>query len=223
MNLDLWRIVQDQESYYEKIEGLDYDEAFELNVLLERGKPYLEDSLESWDELIYTPFRYPLPVGINFGSRFKAPGSDYNLLYAAEEKETSFAESSHHFLFERSHLPDLEDEIVKKTLFSVELISTEKLEKFVSHPEVKQIMSNDYSHSYHWASQIMSKVNGIIYPSARHESGINYAIKEIKLLGKTVKFKESVAYKFVAKSSLVEVSKFLGEKVFEYQKKNLYS
>jgi len=28
---DLWRVVQDQESYFEKIDGLDYEEAFELN------------------------------------------------------------------------------------------------------------------------------------------------------------------------------------------------
>ena len=98
MGQDLWRIVQDQESYYEKIDGLDYDEAFELNVLIEKGKPLLEDALESWDELIYTPFRYPLPLGVNFGSRFKAPGSEFNFLYAASEKDTSFAETAHHFL-----------------------------------------------------------------------------------------------------------------------------
>lgn len=222
MGQDLWRIVQDQESYYEKIDGLDYDEAFELNVLIEKGKPLLEDGLESWDELIYTPFRYPLPVGVNFGSRFKAPESEFNFLYAASEKDTSFAETAHHFLLERMHLTGLEDEIVKKTLFSFDLVATDNLENISDHPDIKSIMSEDYSHSFHFASKVMVDATGIIYPSARKENGINFAIKEIKLLGKEVKFKESMAYKYMAVSNQIEVSKYLGEKIFEYQAQNIF-
>ena len=93
MGQELWRVVQDQRSYYNKIDDLEYDEAYELNVLLETSKPLLNNDHEEWHELIYSPFRYPLPVGLSFGSRFKPPGSAYNILYAALEKETSFSET----------------------------------------------------------------------------------------------------------------------------------
>ncbi len=223
MAQDLWRVVQDQESYFEKIDGLDYEEAFELNVMIEKSKPLLDDSFEEWDELIYTPFRYPLPVGINFGSRFKPPGSDYNLLYAGNKRETAFSESSHHFLLERKHLKNLEDETVKKTLFSLELIKSDQLEDVRQHSEIRLIMSDDYNHSYQIATKIMEKANGVIYPSARKKDGINFAIKNIELLGKETKYKESIAFKFLAKSNTIDVSKYLGEKLFEYSEQNLFS
>lgn len=222
MGQELWRVVQDQKSYYKKIDGLEYEEAYELNVLLETSKPLLNNDYEEWDELIYSPFRYPLPVGLSFGSRFKPPGSSYNILYAALQKDTSFAETCHHFLLERLHLPDPEDEVVEKTLFAVDLISEKNLFDARGLPNLQEIMSDDYQDSFQIAVG-NEKSTGFIYPSARIEHGINYALKDINLLGKTIEGREPIAYKFLAKSKMVEVSKYLGEKIFEFKPVNIFA
>lgn len=222
MSIQLWRVVQDQESYYKKITGLDYDEAVELNILLEKSKPLLPSEHEEWDELIYTPFRYPLPVGVNFGSRFKAPMANYNLLYASTDKETSFAEAAHHMITERAHLANIEDEVVSKTSFSFDLINAEKINDVTKREDIKQIMSDDYSHSYLYASKTISKVNGFKYPSARLVGGVNYAIKEIKTLSKEVRQKESLAFKFNGSKRSVVIAKYLGENLFKYSQQNIF-
>ncbi len=222
MSIQLWRVVQDQESYYKKITGLDYEEAFELNFLLEKSKPLLPSEHEEWDELIYTPFRYPLPVGVNFGSRFKAPMANYNLLYASTEKETSFAEAAHHMIAERAHLANIEDEVVGKTSFSFDLINIENINDITKRKDLRLIMSDDYSHSYLYASKAIKKANGFKYPSARLAGGVNYAIKEIKILSKEVRHKESLAFKFNGNKRSVEIDKYLGGNLFKYNQQNIF-
>ena len=83
---------------------------------------------------------------------------------------------------------------VKKTLFSLELIKSDQLEDVRQHSEIRLIMSDDYNHSYQIATKIMEKANGVIYPSARKKDGINFAIKNIELLGKETKYKESGSF-----------------------------
>jgi hypothetical protein len=204
LEISAWRIVQTQKiSFYQMIDGLSTEEAIELNIAIEKTKPLLDEDHESWHELINTPFRYPLPVGADFGARFKPPMSTNNVFYCSKEKNTAYSESAHHALEERLHLNDKEDEVIPKTCFGIIINNFENFYSVkTDDPEIKIIMGNDYKKSYE-ISTIEADKDGFIYPSARIKNGTNFAIKNINSLGKDVINQDDCYFKYSAKNEQI--------------------
>jgi hypothetical protein len=206
LDVSAWRVVQSQAiSFYQKIDNLTTEEAIELNIAIEMTKPLLNLDHELWHELIYTPFRYPLPVGVDFAARFRPPFSLKNIFYCSKEKVTSYAESAHHALWERLHLIEKEDEIIPKTIFGIIINNYENFYLIKSNdPELKIIMSNNYKKSYEIASREDNK-DGFIYPSARIKEGTNFAISNIHSLEKDVINQSDCYFKYSVKNEQIIV------------------
>lgn len=223
MEISAWRVVQTQAiSFYQKVNDLTTEEAIELNVAIEMTKPLLNQDHEVWHELIYTPFRYPLPIGVDFGARFRPPLSLKNVFYCSKEKASSYSESAHHALCERLHLIDKEDEVIPKTVFGIMINSFDNFYSIgTNDPEIKIIMGDDYKKSYEISIREENK-DGFIYPSARIPHGTNYAINNIKSLGKNVINQADCYFKYSVKNERIIVYESQTP-IISYQKINFYT
>jgi len=115
--MESYRIVEHQNKIYE-FNATSTDERAELlQSLIERTKP--EPYFHEWHELIASPFRYPTPIGVNHGARFRPPGSMRNVLYSSKEAETALFEHAYHFLKFRLGMKKLA-KTGQRTLFSIE-------------------------------------------------------------------------------------------------------
>jgi len=97
------------------------EEQAQLEALLERSKPPKPPETKGLHYLLFTPFRYPPPVG---GSRFRSP-IDPGVFYGADEQRTACAELGYwrwRFLMDSPALGALESK--PQTVFQAEIATT---------------------------------------------------------------------------------------------------
>lgn len=169
------REITDDQSEYEFLENLIEDE-----------KPEFPE-FKGYHYLIVTPFRYPLPVPPQFAARFRPPHFHRNCLYACFHLETTIYEYVFHWMSERRHIENLEQETNQRTHFTVAY--SDGNAKDVSHKrDVKKIMDR---HSYQASHDFILKhpnVSSVHYPSSRDPLQRQcVAVFDIKTLGKNPK------------------------------------
>lgn len=199
--IQLWRIVEfgfNNEKYSRKVTSSE-DHASALDLLLERSKPV--HSHQEWDPYIFAPFRYSLPVPSVYSARFRPPYFSRNVFYGSFSKETSFYESSYHFMKERVHLNNHE-ESGHRSLFSVNCDISNTLD-ICKDPDVDKIMSrSSYEKSYTIANLALDK-SGIVFPSCRDpEKKECAAMYEISCFEKNINTELSISFKYSSDKSL---------------------
>lgn len=221
MSVRTWRIVNRKSDFLDKKIGLNTTEAAELNFEIENSRPGVDLHDEEWHELLYTPFRYPLPVDAAFSARFRPPYSTKNVLYASETIEAAAAEAGYHFLKERAHLHKKTNEEVTKVRFNLLVKSDANLIDVRKHHQINLIMSDDYSESHIIAKSNLDK-DGFIYPSARISSGTNYAITELRALEKDVLNQEECYFLYSAKEHKVLIKDSKNNLILEFMSINIF-
>ena len=187
-----FRVVEHQAKIYEVNATSSEGRAEILRHLIEKTKP--EPYAHEWHDLIATPFRYPLPVDGPFQARFRPPGSQKNIFYAAEKKETAFYEHTYHFVRLRVGLTTLK-KAFQRTLFSTSLIPGAEITDVFADPEVKSICDPEsYEGSFHFVKK-NSSLKVIRYPSARDpKRGANLAVLDIHQLMKEIASETTVSF-----------------------------
>src|SRR5690348_15899593 len=79
--IEVHRVVEDQVKLTSYRATEDAEKAIQLEILIDLTKPPKRQI--EWHELIYTPFRYNLPVLPRFQARFKPPYFQKNVFYAS--------------------------------------------------------------------------------------------------------------------------------------------
>ena len=120
LSLRAWRNVEAQHVYATRaLVGSAEDQEL-LETILEESKPKVPgDDADGLHYLLYTPFRYPVPL--KYPSRF-GTRQERGLWYGSENPRTSFAETAYYRLaFLEASDADLGDVTVQRTLFSVQI------------------------------------------------------------------------------------------------------
>ena len=196
MNTLLWRIVEDQANWVlrNNVQG-DDDDIQLLEELVNETKSLTDQEIEfqrkGYHILIYSPFRYDLPVLPKYQVRFKPPYHNKNVFYGSLETQTSYYEYAYHWMRQRFHIKNLSTAAERRTIFSVNFKGKNVID-IQDHPNIDAIMDkNDYSASHSFASQ-NKKGTPILYPSARKQDGLNMAIMNITDLEKKPDEKHSI-------------------------------
>ncbi len=180
MDQSLYRIVELQlgDSYAKKATDT-YEESKLLDQILDKSKPFIEKS--SFDKLIYTSFRYDLPVPEIYSARFRPPLFEKNVWYGTYEIETAIFEASFHFLKERVHLKNAGGSVESRTLVHAHG-NVKNFLNILKHKNIKKIMDkNSHIASYAVAADAIKRnKDGILYPSCRDpKKGICAAVYNI--------------------------------------------
>ena len=192
-----YRIVQHQARLYAHAVTSSPENALQLDVLLEAAKPaQLEDE---WHPLIATPFRYSIPVEARFEARFKPPESNIRVLYSSELVGTALYEHAYYFMLERIDLAP-EDENGSRTLFSL-FVNEKKITDITKHPRIKELTDRKNYFGSHEHIRKHPNIKAVKYPSCRDpESGKNFAVFDIRLLGKNIGEERAIGFVFRAKN-----------------------
>jgi hypothetical protein len=200
--VELFRIVQSQmaDRYAQKA-TLSQATADALDRLLETTKLATPSDHQSWDALIATPFRYPLPTDPLYLARFRPPHFRRNVWYGSQIAETSFYEAAYHLMKERVHL-DNHEETGLRTLFSVHCDLSGALDLSLDS-QIDLIMDrNSYDKSHDVAKSADNKT-GIIYPSCRDPKKKQCAAMfEITCFQKTVASELTIRFHYQKNKSL---------------------
>ncbi len=116
----IWRVVEHQyTAATRKLVDSRADQE-RLERLLEQSKPPVPESARHLHYLLQTPFRYRPPKP--HGSRFRPPGVQWGIFYAAERRYTALAEFIHHRyrFFAASEGTDLPRTEERLTLFAAD-------------------------------------------------------------------------------------------------------
>jgi hypothetical protein len=137
-----------------------------LDEILENTKPFIQKN--KFDRLIYTSFRYDLPVPEIYAARFKPAGFKYNVWYGTYETETAIYEATYHFMRERIHLKCETGSVESRTLVKAEF-NVENFLDISKRKNLNKIMNKkNYIESYLVSEEAVKKNrDGIIYPSCR--------------------------------------------------------
>lgn len=194
--IDVFRLVENQARVYGYKATLDEEEAIHLESMIEQSKPQLD--FTEWDELIFTPFRYALPIQDKYSSRFCPPNSKRNAFYCSEQLITTFFEYSYHFMRQRIHLQLKKkrkiNETGTRTSFSVSLEEEPNVDVSIQPGTLKIMAKSDYSESHRFAVAHYH-ADVIKYPSVRDPSrSSNYAVFKIERLGKHPKTEKQINY-----------------------------
>jgi hypothetical protein len=198
----LWRIAEEQAaSSLQNSVDADEGEIDFLEGLVAETKP--EKVLErkfiqmGYHYLVYSQFRYPPPVPSQYQARFKPPFHGNNVFYGSIETATSMHEYAYHWMRQRLHLKKLKRKAEPRTLFAVDL-SDDHITDLTKHPNLANIMAKtDYSASHAFVKA--NRCSSILYPSIRHQGGLNVAVNDIGLLGKQPCRQENIRLTFDAK------------------------
>ncbi len=145
--------LTDTAEEYEFIEGL-----------IETTKP--EAPSGPWHYLIRTPFRYPLPAGVDYAARFKPPFSSRHIFYGTCLLRTALYEFTYHWLKERVHLIGLSQTEELRSRFAVGFLDP-TLTDLTVDPGIHLIMDRrNYTASHQWADA-HPEATSILYPSCR--------------------------------------------------------
>lgn len=202
MKGELWRIAEEQAtSSLQNSVDADEGEIDFLEGLVAESKP--EKVLErkfvqmGYHYLVYSQFRYPPPVPSQYQARFKPPFHGNNVFYGSTEMDTSMHEYAYHWMRQRLHLKTLKRKAEPRTLFSVGF-SDEYITDIRNHTNLASIMDKaDYSASHAFVKA--NRCTSILYPSVRHQGGLNVAVNEIALLSKEPTHQENIRLTFDAK------------------------
>jgi hypothetical protein len=199
---ELWRIAEEQaaSSLQNSIDA-DEEEIDFLEWLVAETKP--EKLLErkfiqmGYHYLIYSQFRYSTPVPSEYQARFKPPFHKNNVFYGSIDQDTSMHEYAYHWMRQRIHLKKLKRKAEPRTLLSVDFADA-NITDIMRHPNLANIMhKTDYSASHAFVQT--NQCSSILYPSVRHQGGVNVAVNEITLLGKKPSHLENIRLTFDAK------------------------
>ncbi|MBC7531127.1 MAG: RES family NAD+ phosphorylase [Oligoflexus sp.] len=196
MKCDLWRITEEQatSSLHNNIPDSSSRETDFLENLVDETKPLktLEQQYiqAGYHYLVYSQFRYPLPVPSRYAARFKPPLHMENVFYGGLAPETSYHEYVYHFLRQRLHISGLSEFKETRTIFSVEFHDdhTTDLRHLENTAAIMHKTDYSLSHSFVKSNQCSS----ILYPSARHHGGECVAVFDIRYLKKIPKSHENI-------------------------------
>lgn len=194
--MEYLRVVEAQTPLYEYNVTTSTEHAEALQELIESEKP--KKYAFEWHELIATPFRYHLPVGVKYGARFRPPGSKTNILYASEELRTALYEHAFHFCkFRIGMNPKTLDKSAERSVFGFNLITEPTIEDVSNRTDILKIMDKfDYkcSHEFIEANPLLKVIR---YPSCRDtKAGHNIAVREIKQCEKDINSEKRISFVF---------------------------
>lgn len=189
-----FRIVERQVVTYEYNATSTRENAELLEQLINRTKP--EPYHAEWHDLIATPFRYPLPVPLNFAARFRSPNSMTNVLYSSKEEVTAYYEHAYYFLRFRLGLKNVR-RTGQRTIFGIKILNPDDVTDISAHPDISEIIdTNDYSASYRYVEK-NPNVKVICYPSCRDpERRHNFAVRDINALDKKILFERTISFSY---------------------------
>jgi RES domain-containing protein len=170
LRLHLWRAVEAQHvaSTMRLVDGI--DEQRVLEELVEEAKPPRPIGTEDLDYLLFTPFRYPSPIG----SRFRAP-TDPGVFYGADEQRTACAELGYwrwRFLLDSDGLTRLGPSA--QTLFRAGIQSTgiDLREPSFARDQARWMHPSDYGATQVFGRVARDALIGVIrYQSVRDPAG----------------------------------------------------
>ncbi len=195
--MESYRIVEHQNRIYEYNATSTEVRAELLQSLLERTKP--EPYSYEWHELIATPFRYPLPVGLNYAARFRPPGSMKNVLYSSQEVETTLYEHAFHFLKFRLGMKRLA-KTGQRTIFSVRFVKNAPVTDISQRSDVTEICDPSGYESSHAFVAANPDVGIIQYPSCRDPKRRScFATRDIKFFEKEIGNSSPISFYFQKK------------------------
>lgn len=200
LTCDLWRTVEREGSW--ALQGTipgDSDDFSLLESFVEETKPRPDikqtSEYKGYHFLIYTPFRYELPVDPRFVARFRPPYFEKNVFYGACSLEATVHEAAFYFMRERRHLTQPSGSAEPRLTFTVSFHDPETID-IRNHPLVDQIMDrSSYEASHAFVRQ--NSCDSILYPSARDPGGECVAVFEISHLGKTPKTTNHYRYQYL--------------------------
>jgi len=129
------------------------------------------------EQVVDEVFNRPLPIPVQFTTRFGPAGLLRNVFYTSEKPSTTFYEFGFHLLSDRS----LIGKTIAVALHELELISTTKPVQVGGQANHALLLDRcDYSHAHAWIKSLsLASLDTISYPNVREGSaggGTNYAI-----------------------------------------------
>ena len=172
-----------------------------IEELIDSTKPPI--SKKDWHYLIATPFRYPLPVGLEYSARFRPPFSERHVFYGTFELKTAEYEFGYHWLRERVHLSGLSQAIEQRTYFTVEF-NDPKVVDIRNYPDISKIMDRrNYTYS-HALTESIPDISSFLYPSARDPNkGDCIAAFKLENLGKKPQTSTTFELLYIAEAKAV--------------------